>query len=574
MRTTRQPSKETLRRKTLGWLSLGALAGLAGCKLQEEEPDSQDTVVEAALVSENGLAMNGLAMNGLAMNGLAMNGLAMNGLAMNGLAMGGLSSTTGLMTTNAGRNIVQYMIKCALPSGHQWVAQDQNGNSYTYPGSLGVAPEWETSLCGKDCQERLSACLLAHVNNAGVHISLWIDGEGSIGWGKSPDFPYMEGAFFGNLITNQNSNNVAGGWQGYYCNGADYLQGAVPGRLGQPMATSVYTNWYGGGALCAQGLGGVNKCNLHSDGSGFDNCTISPGGVATTWNHAVTVWRNFERGLPYKMCDFTTNLCLTASGSATGSAVTAASYTGVTAQHWYITQVSSGQYKLLNASTGLALDVAASKAVQTAYTGASSQLVAVKTIPTNPGRFWLVPGSGTAVYDGGSTAGAQVVVVATTTDTAKWVLTGIVPNNVSFDPSILYRLRPLTAPNSSVDIGFGSTANGTPVQEYTSWNGDTQKFNILASGAYWKIALKLDNAKCIGPVKNGIANGTQLEVQDCSGSANQAWSGSTDGSTGSVTLRNVAAGRCLDVPGGLTANGTRMQLYDCLGMNSQKYQVQ
>src|SRR5262245_2433831 len=138
MMSSTQPSRTAplLRLSSICWLSLGAVAALAGCKVEGVE----DTIAESALTSENGLAMNGLAMNGfartgvamtglamngLAMNGLAMNGLAMNGLAMNGLAMGGLSSTTGLMTTNAGRNIVKYMIKCALPASRQWVAQDQ-----------------------------------------------------------------------------------------------------------------------------------------------------------------------------------------------------------------------------------------------------------------------------------------------------------------------------------------------------------------------------------------------------------------------------------------------------------------
>jgi hypothetical protein len=562
-------------------LSLGAIVGLAGCSEQTggEETDSLAGIQSENGLSMNGLSMNGLSMNGLSMNGLSMNGLSMNGLSMNGLSMNGLSTTSGLMTTNGGREITKYMVKCALPSGHQYATQDQNGYPYTYQGSLGVAPEWETGTCGKDCQERLSACLLAHVNNAGVHISLWLDGEGAVGWGTSTDFPYMEGAFFGNLITNQNSNNVAGGWQGWYCNGAQYDQGAVPGRLGAALTSTVYQNWYGGGVLCTTGGSGY-KCNLHSDGSGFDNCTIKPNNILATYNHVVTVWRNFEQGMPYKICSVA-NICLTASSSSGGSAVNAASYTGSTMQQWYVTQVSPGKYKLINVATGDSLDVSSGKAVQTSYTGSSTQQLQIKVLgQNNAGKFALVPTSGTCGYDGGWSAGQATIPSSCSSDastwanSAWWMLTGI-PGNLSFDPSYVYRLRTMISTNSSVDVAYANTADGTFVQQYTSWDGDPQKFNILASGSNWKITMGINNAKCIGPVGNGTGNGTQMEVQDCvAGSANQAWSATSDGTTGSTIFKNVASGRCLDVTGNTSANGARMQLWDCSGQNNQKYSAE
>ena len=80
--------------------------------------------------------------------------------------------------------------------------------------------------------------MLAHVNNSGVNIGIWLDGPDSgIGWGSSPSYPYQEGAFFGNLFPSP--------WQGYYCIGKDMGAGEVPGRLGTPIATNVYINPYG-----------------------------------------------------------------------------------------------------------------------------------------------------------------------------------------------------------------------------------------------------------------------------------------------------------------------------------------
>ena len=65
-----------------------------------------------------------------------------------------------------------------------------------------------------------------------------------------------------------------------------------------------------------------------------------------------------------------------------------------------------------------------------------------------------------------------------------------------------------------------------------------------------------------------------IEVQDCNASSSQAWTATTDGTTGSFTFTNVASGRCLDVTAGSTANGTRVELFDCSGAPSQKFQVQ
>src|SRR4051812_3812028 len=226
------------------------LATAAVCVASCTEAQSDDVTLQVEeLESMNGMAMNGMAMNGMAMNGMAMNGLSSNGMAMNGMAMNGLaavnglSSTTGLMTTYGGREIVKYMVKCALPSGQSLVKQDQYGTSYTFAGSIGVAPEAVNGPCDLDCQERISACMLAHVNNSGQHISIWMVGPDSgIGWGSSPDFPYQEGAFFGNIIVNP--------WQGYYCAGKDMASGEVPGRLGTPMASTVYVDPYGAGVGC------------------------------------------------------------------------------------------------------------------------------------------------------------------------------------------------------------------------------------------------------------------------------------------------------------------------------------
>jgi len=86
--------------------------------------------------------------------------------------------------------------------------------------------------------------------------------------------------------------------------------------------------------------------------------------------------------------------------------------------------------------------------------------------------------------------------------------------------------------------------------------------------------MKTNNAKCVGPVANGTVNGTLLEVQDCNGGNNQAWTVTADTATGAFTYKNVASGRCLDVVGGSTADGTRMEIWSCNGGSNQKFKIQ
>ena len=161
-----------------------AALGLLGCN------PSGGTTGEATseIVSVNGLSMiNGLSMlNGLSSTGMV--GFAMSGGAMTlqPLTGGALAPTSALMTSTAGRITASYLVRCALPLGHGITLKDNTGASYTFLGQLGLAPEWEMSTCAAGCQEYVSACLMAHVNTAGMHIPIWLDAASpNVGWDKT-----------------------------------------------------------------------------------------------------------------------------------------------------------------------------------------------------------------------------------------------------------------------------------------------------------------------------------------------------------------------------------------------------
>jgi hypothetical protein len=268
-------------------------------------------------------AFNGLSgINGLSgVNGLSgINGLSgVNGLsAMNGLSgVNGLSAFNGLMTTDGGRKTVAYLVKCALAGNDSLTKQDQNGASYTFPGGLGLCPAWKNGGVANDpaCQEYLSACMMAHINTAGIHIPIWLDAEvPAIGWGiDTANFPFQEGSFFGNIMMTGSLANVGmptvNAPVAYYCDGDGFDQGGageVAGRLGAGQGAAPYVNPFAATAspLCKNSAGVVAQ---YSNGTGQGN----PDGYkkltanGTPWNRVITVWRNgtfapvFDNGYAY-----------------------------------------------------------------------------------------------------------------------------------------------------------------------------------------------------------------------------------------------------------------------------------
>jgi len=411
----------------INWLaaSLALAAALTGCQpgAQDQQDDNASTAGE--LASTNGLSsLNGLSLtNGLSGNGLSGNGLSGNGLSGNGLIMDALNSSTALssastlMNSSSGRTLISYMVKCALPSGHSITKKDTNGVSYNFPGLIGTASEWETSGCGTTCQERMSACLMAHVNTSGVHIPIWLDSEGAIGWGQSTSYPFQEGSFFGNVFVNPP--------KGYFCSGKDFGSGTVPGRLGVGQSNAPYYDPFGTPGLCAPSCT-ASSSTTNGVADGYSSCY--------GYTHVVTVWRNFDVNTKYRITNRQTGKVVEVAGSSKsgGAAVQQRTYAGSANQQWTITQISTGKYKIVNVNSGLALDLTGgstadgSLLVQNSYSGAASQLWSFTSMGVNqPGFYEVNPSSKMAAsiwpaagntLDGAGTA----AITYNTADIQKW----------------------------------------------------------------------------------------------------------------------------------------------------------
>jgi hypothetical protein len=107
----------------------------------------------------------------------------------------------------------KYVARCALPAGQSLAAP----GGETFPGLLGVAPEWRDGACDAACQEKVSACLFALTNPTGKHVEVsLLSSAPGFPAGMAPSqsdlpYPFQEGAFFGNVFAGE----------AYVCRGRD-----------------------------------------------------------------------------------------------------------------------------------------------------------------------------------------------------------------------------------------------------------------------------------------------------------------------------------------------------------------
>ena len=109
------------------------------------------------------------------------------------------------------QDVIRYMVECALPEGNS-VTKNVQGQTLTFQGMLGLAPEWEDGACDGDCQEWVSACMLARTNVSGETVGIWLQADHpALGMDSSPSFPVYEASFFGNLFSDEDHRYMCSG---------------------------------------------------------------------------------------------------------------------------------------------------------------------------------------------------------------------------------------------------------------------------------------------------------------------------------------------------------------------------
>jgi hypothetical protein len=112
-----------------------------------------------------------------------------------------------------------------------------------------------------------------------------------------------------------------------------------------------------------------------------------------------------------------------------------------------------------------------------------------------------------------------------------------------------------------LDVPGVSMTNGTQVEIWDCNGGANQQWTQLGSGA-----LRVYTNKCLDVLNHATAPGSPVAIWDCNGGTNQQWRSNADG-----TIVGVESGLCLDVTGQGTANGTLIEVFTCSGAANQRW---
>ncbi|WP_405902724.1 ricin-type beta-trefoil lectin domain protein [Streptomyces sp. NBC_00656] len=122
----------------------------------------------------------------------------------------------------------------------------------------------------------------------------------------------------------------------------------------------------------------------------------------------------------------------------------------------------------------------------------------------------------------------------------------------------------LSGPGGKCLDATGNTgADGTPVQLWDCTGAANQRWTVQGDGSIRTLGA------CLDVTSGSTANGAKVQLYTCNGSAAQRWT--YNPSTGDVV--NTAADKCLDVTDRSTANGARAQIWTCTGAANQKWHL-
>jgi hypothetical protein len=122
---------------------------------------------ESSVTSSNRLTMNHLEASSLAVTQLSTAALTSNGSTL---------AQSRLLKSKKSRDVLVYLVKCALPSG-QSISGSSGGKSYTFSGLIGLAPDWVSTPLSTSARRWVSACILAHVNGYSEQVPISLRGD-------------------------------------------------------------------------------------------------------------------------------------------------------------------------------------------------------------------------------------------------------------------------------------------------------------------------------------------------------------------------------------------------------------
>ncbi|HEV2345079.1 MAG TPA: glycoside hydrolase family 11 protein [Actinocrinis sp.] len=117
-----------------------------------------------------------------------------------------------------------------------------------------------------------------------------------------------------------------------------------------------------------------------------------------------------------------------------------------------------------------------------------------------------------------------------------------------------------------LDIPNSSTTLGTQLQIWDCSGQANQSWTHTSSNQL--TATVNGTALCLDAYNNQTSPGTKVETWSCNGGANQQWNTNSNG-----TVTGAQSGLCLDVTGASTANGAQVELWTCNGGGNQQWKL-
>ncbi|HEU5353395.1 MAG TPA: arabinofuranosidase catalytic domain-containing protein [Actinocrinis sp.] len=115
-----------------------------------------------------------------------------------------------------------------------------------------------------------------------------------------------------------------------------------------------------------------------------------------------------------------------------------------------------------------------------------------------------------------------------------------------------------------LDDPYATATQGTQQQIWDCWGGAQQVWTYTA--AKQLTVTVSGQTLCLDAYNQGTANGTKVDIWGCDGQPNQQWNLNGDGS-----ITGVQSGLCLDVTNKSTANGALIQLWTCWGGANEQW---
>ncbi|WP_328471580.1 glycoside hydrolase family 27 protein [Streptomyces sp. NBC_00448] len=154
--------------------------------------------------------------------------------------------------------------------------------------------------------------------------------------------------------------------------------------------------------------------------------------------------------------------------------------------------------------------------------------------------------------------------------------TGAISASVPAHGTVMYRVVGGSAGGTSagairavgagkcLDVPNSTTSAGTQLEIWDCNGQANQKWTHTSAN---QLTVTTGGVQmCLDAYDNQTTNGTKVEIWNCNGGANQQWRVNSNG-----TITSVQSGLCLDVTGASTADGALADLWTCNGQSNQQW---